>query len=322
VYNSGSSYTILSNCILWSDSPDEIYVVNTAPVVTYSNVHGGWPGIGNIGGDPCFIEPVYWEDPCNTPTFPWDDLWIGGDYHLKSQAGRWDPNSESWVQDDITSPCIDAGNPGCPLGDETAPNGNRRNMGAYGGTAEASKSPANWRNIADLTNDWVVDFNDLKIFVDYWLETGRCIPSDLNRDGFVDFNDFAIFGWHWSYPSASEPTITYQIVKCDPNSYRPFATEEVIETRFTVTVKGRYIHFKDMMVANCCTDKLGLEMTVEEDLITIYEIEYIPGVCFCICDYPVTATLGPFEPGTYTLEVYEEWSGFIASTTVVIAPPE
>ena len=77
-----------------------------------------------------------------------------------------------------------------------------------------------------------------------------------------------------------------------------------------------------MMVANCCSDKLELQMVVEDNLITIYEIEYLGAPCFCICDYPVTATLGPFQPGIYTLEVYEDWGGFIGSATVVIGPPE
>jgi hypothetical protein len=67
-------------------------------------------------------------------------VWIDGDYHLKSQAGRWNPNSESWVMDDVTSPCIDAGDPNMPVGDEPEPNGGRINMGAYSGTAEASMS--------------------------------------------------------------------------------------------------------------------------------------------------------------------------------------
>lgn len=65
-------------------------------------------------------------------------------------------------------------------------------MGAYSGTAEASKSPANWRSIADMTNDWVVDSNDLKVFVDYWLKAGQCIPGDLDRSQSVDFADFAL----------------------------------------------------------------------------------------------------------------------------------
>ena len=77
-----------------------------------------------------------------TPNDPSDDFFVEGDYHLKCQAGRWDPNTGTWVKDDVTSPCIDAGDPNSPVGGEPAPNGGRINMGAYGGTAEASKSPS------------------------------------------------------------------------------------------------------------------------------------------------------------------------------------
>jgi hypothetical protein len=142
-------------------------------------------GEGNIDVDPCFA------DPC------------GGDYHLKSQAGRWDPNSGSWVTDANTSPCIDAGNPGCPLGDEPSDANNVRiNMGAYGGTAEASKTPSDWRSIADLTNDWAVDIYDLGVLVGYWLDSGECIPGDLNRNKTVNFVDYTIFAQQW-LPQAS-----------------------------------------------------------------------------------------------------------------------
>jgi len=44
------------------------------------------------------------------------------------------------VLDDITSPCSDAGDPNSLVGDEPLLNGGRINMGAYGGTTEASKS--------------------------------------------------------------------------------------------------------------------------------------------------------------------------------------
>jgi len=206
ILNFGGGTVTLTNCILWGDWFGE-EIAGGPVVATYSNVQGGWPGEGNIDTNPCFAEPGHWEDPCNTPDDFWDDVWVEGDYHLKSAAGRWDPNSESWVIDGNTSPCIDAGNPGCPSGSEPSPNGNRKNMGAYGGTAEASKTPANWRSIADLTNDWTVDFNDLKVFVDYWLETGECIPGDLNRSQFVDFVDFAILGQQWSEAFAIEPGI-------------------------------------------------------------------------------------------------------------------
>jgi hypothetical protein len=278
--------------------------------LTYSDVYGGrnsvydpcetlvW-GVGNINADPCFSDAD------------------NGDYHLKSQAGRWDPNSESWVRDDVTSPCIDAGNPGCPVGDEPAPNGNRRNMGAYGGTAEASKSPTYWRSIADATNDWIVDTNDLKVFTDYWLNAGECLPGDFDRSQFVYFKDFAIFSGQWRHVGPG-PGITYEIDECIPIEFPLSAAEDSNETRFTVTVEANFIYFEDLVTANCCADDIELQMTVEEGLITINEIEHLIGVpCPCICDYPITATFGPFEPGTYIFEVYQN-SSFIGSTTVTI----
>jgi hypothetical protein len=115
------------NCIFW-DGGDEIYNNDNSVInVTYSNVQDGsprgpWPGQGNIDADP------YFADPDN------------GDYHLKSAAGRWDPVGQSWVLDEVTSPCIDAGDTSMPVGLEPYPNGGIINMGAYGGTAQASKS--------------------------------------------------------------------------------------------------------------------------------------------------------------------------------------
>ncbi|MBP7052343.1 MAG: hypothetical protein KBE65_15125 [Phycisphaerae bacterium] len=135
-------------------------------------VDGRW-----ITGDPQFATPGYW-DPNGTADKLSDDFWIDGDYHLKSQAGRWDPNSESWVQDDVTSPCIDAGDPNSPIGDEPFLNGGRINMGAYGGTAEASKSyfgePVPDTIIAgDVNGDGKVDWLDLEILSRHWLQGYR-----------------------------------------------------------------------------------------------------------------------------------------------------
>jgi parallel beta-helix repeat protein len=64
----------------------------------------------------------------------------GGDYHLKSQVGRWDPASQTWVKDAVSSPCIDAGDPNSPFNLEPAPNGSRANQGFESNTAEASMS--------------------------------------------------------------------------------------------------------------------------------------------------------------------------------------
>ncbi len=127
------------NCIL-KNSGQELTISGTAEVeVTYSNVKAGWPGLGNINKDPCFVMSGYW-DPNVNPEDPNDDYWVKGNYHLKSESGHLDRKSHFWVIDSITSPCIDKGDPNMPVGDEPLPNGSRINMGVYGGTIEASKS--------------------------------------------------------------------------------------------------------------------------------------------------------------------------------------
>ncbi|MBN1362903.1 MAG: hypothetical protein JW993_20055 [Sedimentisphaerales bacterium] len=120
IYNSGGNSTLV-NCILWGNIPEQI---SGDATVSFSDIEGGWPGAGEGNVD---VHPMF------------ADL-TSGDYHLKSQTGRWDLGSQNWVHDSETSPCIDAGDPSVPVGDEPEPNGRRINMGAYGGTAEASKS--------------------------------------------------------------------------------------------------------------------------------------------------------------------------------------
>ncbi len=45
----------LANCILWADSPEEILESASGTVLaTYSDIQGGWPGVGNISADPLF----------------------------------------------------------------------------------------------------------------------------------------------------------------------------------------------------------------------------------------------------------------------------
>jgi hypothetical protein len=131
------------------------------------------PNSSCLEADPLFCRPGYW-DPNGTPADLRDDFWVNGDYHLKSQAGRWDPTGRSWVKDDVTSPCIDAGDPNSPIGEEPFPNGGRINMGAYGGTAEASKShfgePVCMTIVAgDINGDCQVDFKDLTLMAMNWL---------------------------------------------------------------------------------------------------------------------------------------------------------
>jgi parallel beta-helix repeat protein len=145
VYNKNESDVIVSNCIMWDNAAtqgssiylalytyrDETYT--SSIVLNYSDIQGGQVEIhidpnckliwlqGNIDADPCFVEPGYWEDPCNTPDTPWDDVWVDGDYNLL-----------------LGSPCIDTGDPNYIAGpNETDLDGRPRviggriDMGAY-----------------------------------------------------------------------------------------------------------------------------------------------------------------------------------------------
>ena len=160
------SRAVVSNCIFWGNrarNDANAQIGGGLTVVTYSCVQGGRSGEGNIDADPHFADPQ------------------NGDYRLKSQAGRWDPLSESWTQDDVTSPCIDAGDPMSPIGLELFPNGGFINMGAYGGMTEAGKSyfgqPACESIVAgDLNGDCQVDRADLEIMALHWTDDQSLLP--------------------------------------------------------------------------------------------------------------------------------------------------
>ena len=85
LYNTYSSSPTLTNCILWGDTagglPEEMYNhdADSVPVVTYSDIQGGYSGTGNIDDDPLFVDAV------------------NGDLHLSAE-----------------SPCIDAGSNDAP----------------------------------------------------------------------------------------------------------------------------------------------------------------------------------------------------------------
>jgi len=74
IYCDNSSPKI-TNCIVWNDSQPEIWAnYNSTPIVTCSDIKGGYEGDGNIDEDPRFIDAAV------------------GNFHLSAD-----------------SPCIDAG---------------------------------------------------------------------------------------------------------------------------------------------------------------------------------------------------------------------
>ncbi|MHC4476937.1 MAG: right-handed parallel beta-helix repeat-containing protein [Planctomycetota bacterium] len=192
----------VTNCILWSNNATlggneiAIYFMGTIDV-KYCDVEGGaanihndggllhW-GTGNVSTDPLFADP------------PNDD------YHLKSEGGRWDPCSQNWVLDGVTSPCIDTGDPCTSFAAELSPHGCRANMGAFGNTEQASKSPVMaslccesyecaGQRFGDATCDGNVNLADLFALKGHfgtsapWADDQCC--ADFSHDGNVNVDD-------------------------------------------------------------------------------------------------------------------------------------
>ncbi|MCP4710299.1 MAG: hypothetical protein GY869_16880, partial [Planctomycetes bacterium] len=145
----------------------------------YCDVQGGWPGTTNIETDPCFVDAG------------------GGDFHLMSEAGRWDANMLVWREDEMTSACIDAGDPNMDWVGELWPDGGRVNMGVYGGTAEAGMSLNLVGNGADLNGDGVVDFLDWGLLGEKWMLREVLLKADVDRDGVVGLSDLWLFSGEW-----------------------------------------------------------------------------------------------------------------------------
>jgi hypothetical protein len=54
------SNALITNSILWADSPNEVYVQpGSSATITYSDIQGAWPGRGNINEDPLFASSLY-----------------------------------------------------------------------------------------------------------------------------------------------------------------------------------------------------------------------------------------------------------------------
>jgi hypothetical protein len=113
-----NSNPTIENTIVWNNAAPidpSIHIFSSLPIVTYSDVQGGWSGTGNIDVDPLFADTL--------------------NFYLSSG-----------------SPCIDAGNPDSSFNDPEDPMnpgfalfpamGTLRNdMGAYGGPGATRQFP-------------------------------------------------------------------------------------------------------------------------------------------------------------------------------------
>jgi hypothetical protein len=167
MYNDESSPTV-AGCILWGDMPDEIDNLSSSPVITYSDVQGGWPGTGNIEIDPLLTDPAN-GDLRLSPGSPCIDA---GDNTAVPGGITNDLDGNPRFHDDPRMP--DTGNGDPPLVD----------MGAYEFQGSSS-CPWDCEDVPDGT----VDVGDFLALLAQWGGPGTCDCED-EPDGAVDVGDF------------------------------------------------------------------------------------------------------------------------------------
>ena len=182
IFNAGSVPTV-TNCVLWGDTPDEVAVGSgDQPVITYSDVQGGWTGTGNINADPSFTADHHLSagSPCIDAA---DDFAVPADVADLDDDGDTAERtpldldySARFVDDPDTT---DTGVPDPPNHPEVV------DMGAYEFGAEEC--------FGDLDGDGDVDLADLaQLLGNYGETTGMTYEDgDLDGDGDVDLADLA-----------------------------------------------------------------------------------------------------------------------------------
>jgi len=158
------AHPVLTNCILWNDSPQEINLDSHSGLsMTYCDIQGGWAGTGNRDSDPLFANAT------------------NADYHLSPG-----------------SPCIDTGsNAAVPAGITTDLDGNPRFLdGDSDGSVIVDIGAYEYALAGDFNFDGILDATD------YWYihdGLGHCSPeqayqqhdrADMDHDGCITLADY------------------------------------------------------------------------------------------------------------------------------------
>lgn len=155
-----SNNLIIENSIIWGNTggAQQIYAPSgNTLVVRYSDVQGGWAGVGNLNIMPQFADA------------------FGRDYHLV-----------------LGSPCIDAGDPATLPPDGTTDfDGDPRRFGV-----RIDMGIDEFRRAGDVTGDHVVNVNDLLAVITAWGPCSWSM-ADLNHDFAVNVDDLITVITHW-----------------------------------------------------------------------------------------------------------------------------
>ena len=243
---------VVSNSILSATNATPIYTEESQA----ANVSGDYNLYGLVPGAPLatngFEKAVYanlsrWQGKNrDLRSFLADPLFVNpanGNFHLRSRGGYW--NWTNWALSAETSWAIDAGPGSEAVTNEPAPNGGRLNLGAYGGTVQASRSDTNNPAL------YAASFRDGGTSVDgqlmYWLYRGLNPTNTVrieyspdngatwllaapNADGLAI--DSAPFAWYNNLADPSPLALWRIVLVADTNVWNGIPTNFVFRPRF------------------------------------------------------------------------------------------
>ncbi len=200
--------------------------------------------LNSLAGDPLFVDPA------------------AGDFHLQSLYGSFHGGSLAPVLDEETglpvmplaalsfdaaqSPAIDRGEAASAFGNEPAPNGGYVNLGAYGNTAQASLSPAEYMLVTrpgggeslpveqTFSISWRSHDRAGTVDVELWRAGGAApvlvVADDTANDGELS----------WTIPDTVFPRTDYliRVVRAD-------GAADTSDTPFTITAPVTVFYVND-----------------------------------------------------------------------------
>ncbi|MHC4080816.1 MAG: right-handed parallel beta-helix repeat-containing protein [Planctomycetota bacterium] len=177
MWSGSNSHPTASNCIFWDNVGGEIVNVSgSTATVSYSDVEGGYAGIGNINADPMCVDPA------------------SGDLRLKPG-----------------SPCLDAGNNGAaPPGpdldgnprfvDDTCRPDCQQAPGTCGDPPVVDMGAYEFQcSSCDVIVDGNVNVQDFLMLLADWGPCAACdiCPADFDGDCMVGVTDFLLLLANW-----------------------------------------------------------------------------------------------------------------------------
>ncbi len=229
-FKNGNNYLVYYNGTVYSD---------------LSAWSGNGAGTNDIENDPDFVN-------------------TGTDFHIKSEngsyaGGAWPPDiaaGGSWTNDASTSPALDAGNPSDSYSNEPQ-SGNRINQGAYGNTAQASKSV-----LTDITWNGNVSSD--------WQNANNWTPAEIPSSG----NNVIIPDGRPNYPIIDDGTTTAECynLSIDANSQLTIASNGQMTVYGSITnkrgVDGLIIESNSSGDGSLIQNTTGIDATVQRFLPT------------------------------------------------------